>query len=888
MMQVRARAVLAAGLAVHLALAARLLDGLPSGPRVALAFAVLVLLPGAGWCALGARPRGGGPIVSSWALGLGIAWNALLLLVTRMLDVPFTALLTWTPATTLVPWALAAWRARKEPETRPSEPRSSRAGSGSALVLGRGAIFLVVVAAALAALHSARFGTPLSYYSDSPDHVGTIRRMLQSGDLFPHDAFFKDAGPTGADPRKGLWHGQVAWISRLAAADPAETWRDLSACIAPLFVMTAAGLGFLVRGNAGAVIAAWALLLTYGGSLAGGELREGVYATKLADQLSLATAIAVLADLARPAWSLRLAAAGLGFAAVTTHVFAALQFALVFSALALGLLVRDRRFSSVVRRLLGTAAAIAVACLPFFLWRMRMAYAPTNIIHTESQGLMRVAGSLDVVSIGVLWEWLGILWMIVPLSWWPLWRWGRQNPAVLYLLTSSLAVALVMFNPLAIGWLEPRLGYLLMRMIWIVPLAGLLAWALPELIARLRAGPVAARRLPAVALAGILVLAAPALGQAIEVLLHPRPHLNAEAADNALRWRPMMRWMDDRLPAGQVVLSDPATSYAVPMLSRHYVVTLLDQHSSPSDSLALRRILDARDALDPFGSWQRMREVVDRYDVDLVLLNGTFRVTPQLDYWGPGPEWHAAARARLESAPATFERLVALDGLTLYRVRREALDTLASLPPERSFVLPFVAGHFPIARRIEEGRPVLHRLGLSPRILAPGDTLNGVADWRALEPQEPGAYRVAVRFDRALPGGLDPPAALAKPVRKLLERARGERYRFRADHLPAGGRYAVDAWRPDQVVRDSFQVVVPRDVAEGRYQVQIKMLREPHYMNYRLSDYFSDRDYYTGETVGIIDVRRTPARTDAATSSGRDSTVRISPHGRLAPPSGGH
>ena len=51
---------------------------------------------------------------------------------------------------------------------------------------------------------------------------------------------------------------------------------------------------------------------------------------------------------------------------------------------------------------------------------------------------------------------------------------------------------------------------------------------------------------------------------------------------------------------------------AVPMLTRHWVTSLVDQHSSPDDSLALARILDARDALDPYAPWERTAAVVRR------------------------------------------------------------------------------------------------------------------------------------------------------------------------------------------------------------------------------------------------------------------------------------
>ena len=66
----------------------------------------------------------------------------------------------------------------------------------------------------------------------------------------------------------------------------------------------------------------------------------------------------------------------------------------------------------------------------------------------------------------------------------------------------------------------------------------------------------------------------------------------------------------------------------------------------------------------------------------------------------------------------------------------------------------------------------------------------------------------------------------------------------------------MDLWTPDQVVRDSFTLTVPQDVADGAYQMGIRMLVGPHYPNLRLSDYFMDRDYFTGLEVGRFVVKR--------------------------------
>src|SRR5262249_55279182 len=299
----------------------------------------------------------------------------------------------------------------------------------------------VLIAALLAALHAGRPGTPITYYSDSPDHIGTIHRMMASGDAFPRDAFFKDAGKTGVDPRKGLWHPQVALIARLANVEAVDAWRWASAAIAPLFILNAAAFGWCAAGARGAAAVAWAALLVGAGATRWAPLRKAVFSTFLADQLCFAAAIAWLADLGARTWRARAGAAALALSAVLVHLYSALQLAVMAGAYLLGLAARDPAVSPALRRAARTAAAVAAVSLPFALWRAQQSGAPANVIHTEPQGLLWLTGGIRVVSPGVLWDWIGGLWVLFPLAWWPLWRHGRRNDAALYLLSTSLGVA---------------------------------------------------------------------------------------------------------------------------------------------------------------------------------------------------------------------------------------------------------------------------------------------------------------------------------------------------------------------------------------------------------------------------------------------------------------
>jgi hypothetical protein len=839
--------VVAASLVVHGLLLAGWAVGLPGPLRLAAAFAVLVLMPGWAFVLLGARPPGGAWLAAGWVFGLGVAWNAALVLLAHAAGLSFLALLPWTPLTSVLPWGFVGWRA-----SATSVPRER----GLALA----AVLAVLLAAAFAAMHAVRFGPPLGYLSDTPDHVGTLRRMLESGTLFPVDAFFRDAGLAGADPRKGLWHGIVALLARLARLDPLETWRWLGALIAPFFVLNVAALGFLCRGSTGAALAAWVLVLTYGGGPGQSQARQAVYATRVADQLALAAAVAVLADLGRRARATRLAAVGLGFAAVAAHVYSAIQFALVFPALGLGLLIRDRRLGPEARRLAGTVLLLGVVCLPYLLARQHQAYAPANVIHTEPQGLTWLAGSSRVVSIEQLWGWMGLAWVLVPLSWPWLWLRGRGNVAVLFLLTSSVAVALTIYDPPVVALLQPRLGYLLMRMVWMVPFAALVAWFLPELAAIARERGSGWARAGAAALL-VLALAsfAPTLRDGVQALRGAGSGLTVQQEEDPRRWQADFDWMAQHLDPGCVVLSDPATSYLVPMMTGRYVAALVDQHSSPNDSLGLTRILDARDALDPYGTWKRMREVVRRYGASVIVLNDRFEEPLPLDFWAPRHPWFLAERARLDAHPEVFPRLRDTGDLVVYGLRRAALDTLSGPVTARPCVeawAPGLAAGAPVARGPRDRAPQLIGFTLATRAARPGDNLIGVARWRAAQPATAGAWRVSVRLDRGLPGGFTPPAFLGRPAREVLEWLRHERYGFRADHLPARGDYGVDLWKRDEVVLDSFALWVPPDVAEGTYQIEVRMHRQPHYPNLRLSEWFFDRDRPAGEPGGTLRVSR--------------------------------
>ncbi len=831
--------VAAASLVTSLALRAGVLGAWPEGLRLALAFAVLVLVPGEGWRrAIGAPVPGGALLGLGAALGLGVAWAGLAVLVTRMLGLPFTVLADHGATWTLLPWLVASFTAPRTTEAFPPLPRAAQVA--------------IVLAAVVAGVHLARLGTPVAYFTDSPDHIGTVRRMAASGDAFPVDAFFRDAGDAGADPRKGLWHPCVALVCRMAQVDPLPAWRGLAALLAPLFVLNAAAFAWWLGGPLAAAVGAWALLLTYGGGLGTQYLREAVFATKLADQLALGAAALVFVDLERRTRRTRLAAMALMLGTIVAHVFGAIQFAIAFGALGVALVIRDRGVSPAFRRLASTALAGVAVALPYLLWRAHQSYAPSNIIHTEPQGLLELAPGAIIVSYGVLWDWLGTAWVLFPCAlgvWWA----ARRRPAALYLLGVTVAVSVLLFVPPVVAVLQPKLGYLLMRFPWLLPASAALASLVVAAVEAWRAGRRVVAGLAALLVAVVVLPLVRDAAHAIGAVEDVRRH---EATVSVERWGDALAWMDRHLPEGTVVLSDPATCYSVPMLTRHWVTALVDQHSSPNDSLALDRILDARDALDPYAPWTRTAEVVQRWGATVIAVNGRWDRAPDLDYWAPDADWAAAVEARLERAPQVFHRVWSHDRFSVWTIDRRALAALTGGGVPRPFVRPLAAGDREQRLTSTVPLPALVSATFSARELAHGDTLQGVCEWHAAAPLRAGAYRVAVRFDRPLPAGTpNAPSALSKLWRKAIERLHHERYRFREDHLPVDGAYGVDRWAAGEVVRDAFRIVVPADVAPGDYTIKVAMTRDAHYPNLRLLDMTSDDDVLDGLPVGTVRVR---------------------------------
>jgi hypothetical protein len=818
--------------------------GAPGPPFVRLAVAVLALSfwPGAmllRFFLVDREIEAPGRIAKSFVLGLGmacaVAWAA--------------HAFRFDPAVALwgLPFAgivLACLRPSRPNDT--PEPRSL-------LPWTLLAAWVVVVAVLVGSL-----GAPLMTDTDSPDHIATVRRIADTRVVLPTDAFFVDAGANGADPRKGLYHAWVALVVRAAHVDPVDAWRWLPALLIPVFLLAVASLTLvLTRSRSAALVAAVLFPLLYGGGLGGTELRETVYSTRVGEIAALLATTALVRFVERGGRRRLALWIALAWTALAIHVWYALWFAIACGVYALGVLL-VRRNREVTRRFALAFGGLAAPALPYLLFRAGQSYGPQNVIHTEPQGLFFLADRLFTVDPQALWSWNG-LGLVLVLAAAP-WFWSRRHDSTgaIYLALVPWTVIGVVMNPLLLPLAHAKLGYLVSRLVWIVPVVPGLATIVVALGKTAVRGAGRRRAAAAAALAVIGLWLLPHLAQAVS-LVTERPALLAQERQRGPEpWRDVLDWLKEDGAGLDVLVSDPATCYSIPAYTGRHVSAFLDQHSSPNDPRGLERILDARDILSPFVDERRTLELLRKWRIDGVVVNQRFTEPITFDYWSVEPALYGATRAKFTRHPEWFTPVFEAPGAYVYALTAAAKN--GPLPAARAVPRPGSPG-WPAAGSAREAHedpliPRLAQLGtVTDRpVYAPGDTIRLVTwwSWAGGAPLPPGSYTVFVRLDGAEPRGVLYADAWQKPYRKVLEKLSGKKWRIRASHRPLNGVLSPDQWQPQEIVEDHSILVLPPDMAPGPYEVHVRMLRTPHYPNTHLRDYLSDDDAMNGPLVGRV------------------------------------
>jgi hypothetical protein len=235
-----------------------------------------------------------------------------------------------------------------------------------------------------------------------------------------------------------------------------------------------------------------------------------------------------------------------------------------------------------------------------------------------------------------------------------------------------------------------------------------------------------------------------------------------------------------------VIASDPVTSYLISAFTPHYVVCTLDQHAPPNDLHVEQRMTAARDIVSPYTTARDKDRLIRSQRVTYVVINRSLPQGLILNYWTLEPTAAQDADDMFRSLRYEFEPRDFDDGLTAFRWRNEERLSTLPRPAPRPVVDALPTEATPIGEM--SGETMLDGATIrGAGILPPGGEVEMDLYWSRRNVLPPGAYVVSVRFDRkiiSLPFEGQP---FPKITRKVMEKFRHERYRFRSDHMILGG-----------------------------------------------------------------------------------------------------
>ncbi len=689
-------------------------------------------------------------------------------------------------------------------------------------------------------------GPSLEITGDTIDHAGYIAEIARTGDPFPNTAIYAAPGEDGEDFRKALLHAVYGFTARHTGASPIDVLGGYGAFL--LLVMTLAvyaSARLLLQGHRlAAAIAVILFLLGTDWSISDPMVRAAFYPNRFGAAFLLLFIASAMEYLHRGPSSAARWCAVYAFAATAVHV----QYAVLVVAVA-GIIVVWRTCSPCttlgehLARSLRVAFWGAAGALPFLLYRMSTAYQ-TNPLHEQVQGAVFVTDGWFMADPLRLWYILGPLGLAAVVCIPFLWSRRRDVPGVGFAIASLVTYLVIQLVPFVMTPLYGVIRYLAFRLDPMVPFYLLPAFLLANRRAR---SPVAMFAVAAM----VVALIVPLFGR---TAFSPRL-LEAEHRRGPDRWARGLYQLATTLPPGSIVASDPVTSYLMSAFTPSFVVCTLDQHAPPNDLRVEERMNAARDIVSPYTSAREKDVLIRENRVSHVVINRAIPAGLILNYWTLEPRAAQDAVEMFESLRYEFESTPLDDGIIVFRWRHD--ERLSTLP--RPAPRPVVAALPGNARAIgvAAGEAVLEGADLrGAGILPAGGELVLDLYWTRATLAPPGTYMVVVRFDRkdlTLPLGGKP---FPKVTRKLFERWRGERYRFRADHMIHGGLFAPDAWAEGEIVVDDVRIDIPTDIAEGRYRVRARMVRVANQPNYQLRDFFYDDDSYTGVEIGEVTIRK--------------------------------
>lgn len=699
---------------------------------------------------------------------------------------------------------------------------------------------------------------------DSLDHLGYIRNIVAENRMEPEDvlapAVFAGDEPMRGDPRKGMMHPLLAAVSVLSSLEPLDVWRWMPVVLAPLAFLGFAALSLVLLPSGGFVFGALLLFLMFQGGMARQFLGVIAYGQHLALVYYWLLIVMFVRYASSPDRRLLVVIALLCLGGSLVHLDVAIHASLMYA----GILPFHRKFGASLRSALNVGFSLAIAVTIAVVWKLWTSGGAANVLHAHPQGLMYfgdigsrffVPSPAEILRRNGLVFFAGLF--LIPIL--PLvgrhsrfGRCGWMNFAL------ALPPCLIALNPLVAPVVYREGTYLLHRFVLNIPAFIITALVLGSAVAWARSGRVWKKALAAlllVAWSRPFVVAAHAwYGDVRSVASKPGSDGSLETMRKDLAGA--IRFVNERLPEGSVIVSDPVTSYVLSAFSRARVVAVLGQHGNPRDRYAIERLSAVHAVMSPFTPQPMMMYAVRKFGVDYVVVNASFD-SPYHDYLA---DWDPAAKTVLDekigSFTEAFAKVYSTEEIAVYRVL--GTDFRATTwDPEIPFTRPTRFDLEACEPGGSAGTVRVASLGVNPRPALPGERALLTAVYR----REPGPrptlplslqlrFEDDAYFDRALrfPGD--------KYVRRFRERQDGEMRRFRVDRTPFLGYFRPEEWPEEHDCYDTFELHLPSNLGEKTYRVKWRLVEETLLPNFSVRDFIYNDDSFEGSPCAEIEVRR--------------------------------
>lgn len=723
-----------------------------------------------------------------------------------------------------------------------------------------------------------------SWNSDALDHISYVRRGLDAGELFPGDSFHRDGDGVGFDPRKGIWHPAMALWAFQADTPVTTLWRVIPSFIA--FFAIASFLLFVVTVTGRPLVAPLALLLFllfYRGEGIGWLTKSG-FSRNMA-QVTLWIGASFMIRYAESGGRDRLywicAASLFGTAC---HLVFALNMSVTCLALLLFVLFFNHGRPWRVRAVAAVAATAAAAVLPIAL---RASYTTRgfNLIHAHRQGMLILNERLAMVDPAEVIARLGPAFfyalLLVPFFMWA--AEGGERRKLTFVL--FLLPVLLVLNPFTGGMLEEGLGYLHYRALYAAPLYCYLGLALAGLLRVMVRGSGAGSRekadlkragmgtgrtgggkawgitskVAARALAALLLLLFAYLPLRLSLPGLERSIMGILEEGRVAKRMELAEQLDAVIPRHSIIASDPRTSYLISAFTDHFVTVTLDQHCSPADTAALRRLRETRDLFSPAVPLSESSEWLQDQDVGYLLVDTGLGA--RSDFFDTVPA--GGGKIAIEKFRACGDWLEEIDSFGryhLFRLDREALSSEGRHPcyrtAERAIGCTMERSAKPVFLASTDGI-TLDGIAVESAEIFAGDTLRGRLCWSIERDIEYGLpFEWTIRIDGDFPRGASYRHWYGKQYRRRIEQLSGGYYRFTHSERLGSGNEQPDQWEPGSKVAQDFVIPVTEWLHGGEYVMRASFRRLTFLPNRTIGDYFLNEDSFQGIPFDSLRVSR--------------------------------